>query len=173
MRRKTREIPQKNYITYGLIVFFTLAASISMFVIYENHKNYLSNIPVLRGIAREIESKDLNEYLKENEDVILYFGVANDENSREVEEDLKDLINRKNLDIVYVNLGNVEKINDFYKTFNSNYSNGTVELSNYPAFVLVHDQKIVDLVQRNERKLFIGDIEQLVDVYEIRGEEND
>ena len=170
--RRIKEIPKKNYRIYFFIVFITLFLSISSYIIYNNHKNYENSIPILRGNASEIEPKDLDEYLRENDKAILYFGVATDENSRNVETDLIDLINKKNLDVVYVNLTDTVNLKEFFDDFNMKYSDG-LQLSNYPAFVLMVNQKIFDIRQRNNRELFITDIEQLIDIYEIRGEKHD
>lgn len=172
MRTKTKEIPRKNYIIFFLITFFTLAFSITSYIIYENHKNYQNSIPVIRGSASEIEIKDLDEYLVENENALLYFGVATDENSRELEEKFVELINDKHLNIIYVNLTNVEDKEGFYLSFNEKYSNN-LKLKDYPAFIIMHERKIMDLVQRDGRDLNIADIEQLIDIYEIKGEVND
>lgn len=167
--RRVREIPKRNYRIYALIVIVTLFFAITSYVIYNNQKNYEKSIPVLRGVASEIDPKDLEHYLVENDSAILYFGVATDENSREVEEGLKDLITRKNLDIIYVNLTDLEDKDDFFKNFNEKYSNG-LNLDNYPAFAILKNQKVLDFVQKGDRELYIGDIEQLVDIYELRGE---
>ena len=170
--KKMKEIPQKNYVIFTIIICFTLAISITTYVIYNNKKNYENSIPVLRGKVKEIEAKDLDEYLRENSNPLLYIGVPSDQNSRHLEENLLDLIERKNLDILYVNISNIEDKKSFYKDFNNKYGNG-FELKDYPAFIIMRDGKVFDLKEKDATDLYIGDIEQLIDIYEIEGENND
>ena len=174
MRTKQREIPKKNYLIFSVIVFFTLAVTITSYVIYENNKEYQNSIPVIRGSASEIEAKDLDEFLIENENALLYFGVAKDKNSREVEEGLVKLISKRDLKVIYVNLSNVEDKEKFYLSFNEKYTtNENIKLNNYPAFAIFKGGRVIDLVEKKENFLYIGDIEQLIDIYEIKGEAND
>jgi hypothetical protein len=166
--RKTKEIPKKNYFVYSIIFCFTLGLSLTIFFFYNNQKQYEESIPVLRGKTKEIEIKDVDEYLIENPNALFYVGVANDSNSRNVEDKLIDLINKNNLSIIYINLTNVTNKKDFYNDFNDKYSVDK-SLSNYPAFIVMREGKVLDIVQRSDRDLYIGDIEQLIDIYEIKG----
>jgi hypothetical protein len=166
--RKSKEIPKKNYLIYSIIFCFTLALSITIFILYNNQKQYEESIPVLRGKTKEMEIKDIDEYLVENPNSLLYFGVANDSNSRNIEKKLISFINKNNLNIIYINLSNVSNKKTFYDDFNKKYSSDK-RLENYPAFIIIREGKILDIVQRKDRDLYIGDIEQLIDIYEIKG----
>lgn len=166
LRGKTY-IPKKNYIKFYLIVIFTIIVGFVFFFSYEKYKEYKSKIPFLRGMVSEIEVSELDDYLTENDKAILYVGVANDKNSRELEQDLSYLIEKTGIRIVYLNITDLVNKVDFYKDFNSRYSSG-VSLSNYPAVVLIQDKKIVDLVERGYSYLTLGSVQQLFDTYEVR-----
>ncbi len=118
-------------------------------------------------MVSEIEVGELDDYLTENDKAILYVGVANDKNSRELEKDLSHLIEKTGIRIVYLNITDLTNKVDFYKDFNNKYSEGT-SLSNYPAVVLIQDKKIVDLVERGNNYLTLGSVQQLFDTYEVR-----
>ena len=165
-------IPKRNYTIYSIIVVLTIVVTLAIFIVYNKQKEYENSKPILRGIVSELEVKDVDEFLKENDNVIFYMGVATDENSREVEKDLIKLRERKKIDFVYLNLTDVKDRVSFLESFNSKYSVG-LQVKNYPAFILIKNMKIVDLVQKTDRDLNIGDIEQLLDIYEINGEIND
>ncbi len=164
--RKVRDIPKRNYEIYAVIVVMTLLMSVALFIIYNNKKNYENSIPILRDIVPEIHANDLDNYLTENNSCVLYFGVVTDDNSREVEEDLKKLIDRRKVEFVYVNLTDTKDRKSFFNSFNEKYSDG-LTLNNYPAFVIIRNGKIFDIVEKGNRDLYIGDIEQLVDNYEL------
>ena len=164
-----KEIPEKNYMKVLAIFFTTIIVVITMFITYKQHKNYENNIPILRGEISEIKEIDIETYFSENDDFFLYVGVANNENCREIEPDLiKTLKKRKINNIVYLNITDIKDKEKFYNDFNSNYSNG-IKLDSYPAFAIIKDGKIVDLIKREDRKMNIGDIEQFLDItgYEV------
>lgn len=164
-----KEIPVKNYVKYALIVIFTLTVCIVTFVIYNNQKDYENNQPILRNKVPEITVEDIDNYISENEESLLYFGVVNDKNSRNIEKELLKLVEKDNLKFVYINLTDVKDKEEVYNTINSKYSvNKTI--SSYPAFLYIKNGKIIDLVQKGNKELYIGDISQLLDINEIKGE---
>lgn len=165
-----RVIPKNNYAKLSTIFVITIIVVVFAFVSYRSHSSFINNIPVIRGTLSEIEEKDLNNYITEHDEVLLYVGVASDENCRSLEEDLKETLkNRGLLNTIYLNITSISNKEDFYKSFNNNYSDN-IKLNNYPAFVIISNNKIVDLVERKDNKLNIGDVERLLDEYGIKGE---
>ncbi|MBR1385982.1 MAG: hypothetical protein IJ568_04040 [Bacilli bacterium] len=171
MRKVYKEIPRKNYVKITLIFALTLLISTIIFVSYNNYIDYLATVPKIRGYVPEIELKDLDAYMMENQDFMLYMGKAPDDNSSDLEEDLIELIETRGISFVYMNISNVED-EKFYKEFNEKYGNG-FELFSYPAFVAISNGKVVDMVQREYYKLFIPDVTRLINRNETKGENND
>lgn len=170
MKEEKRIIPNKNYIKLAIIFVVTISVVVFLYVMYASQKEYINNIPVIRGNIAELNEQDLNNYFIGNDDFLLYIGVANDENCRELEEDLIELLKERRIsNAVYLNITDVINKNEFYNVFNSNYSLNE-KLNSYPAFLVVSDKKVVDLVQRKDKKLTIENIEQLLDEYEITGD---
>ena len=168
-----KNISPKNYLICAIIFAMVISLSLIFFFISEKNKEYERKIPVLRGVVSEIEPKELDEFLNENSDILLYVGVADDENSRIVEKDFKEIIDNYKFDVVYLNLTNysVEErknsLNDISKKYLLNSS-----LNNYPAFLIINDRKVIDYVQKENNFFSIDDIVRLLDVHEIKGEEN-
>jgi hypothetical protein len=170
--RNIKQIPKKNYIIYSIILCLTLGVSLIAFFIYNNQKSYDDSIPILRAKVKEIESKDVDQYLLENPNSLLYIGVAQDSNSRHIEKELINLINNNNLNVIYLNITDLSNKKEFYKSFNSKYGTNHT-LQNYPAFIIIRESKIFDMVQRTDRDLYIGDIQKLIDIYELKGDNDD
>ena len=167
-----RVIPKQNYAKITTIFIITILIVVAAFIIYRSQKELANEIPVIRGTISEVEEADFNNYITEHDDFLLYIGVANDDNCRELEEELKDVLkNRGLLDTIYLNITSISDKKDFYERFNGNYSSN-VRLESYPAFIIISDKKIVDLVQKEEKKLSINDVEKLLDEYSI-GTKND
>lgn len=165
-----RKIPKRNYTIVTIIFTITIVIAVFLFVLNKENKEYQGTIPVIRGVIAEIQADQLEDYFQENDDFLLYIGVSHDENSRELEEDLKDVLKKRGLlDTVYLNLTDLNNKSDFYKKFNDEHA--TVDkLSSYPAFIIIKDRKVLNLVQRDKGKLKIEEVEQLLDEYEVTGE---
>lgn len=166
-----KQIPTKNYIKYGLIIFFTLLGCLILFIIYDNWKKYNNNVPILRNKVSEIEINDVDDYINENENILLYFGVVNDDNSEEIEKELSKMIDKNEINFIYVNITDLKNKRSYLKSFGEKYSSNKT-LDNYPAFVYIRDGKIVDVVQRDSRYLEKNDIKSFVELNEIKGEKD-
>ncbi len=168
-KEKVREITYKNYVRITLIFIVSFFIVLFLSHLYNSQVKYRNEIPVIRGTLSEITEKDLDNFFLENDDFLLYIGVSDDDNSRKLEEDMKVVLtNRGLLDTIYLNITEVKNKQEFYNIFNSNYATNE-NLEGYPAFLIISDKKVVDLVQRKTQMITIGDIEQLLDVNEIKG----
>jgi len=145
-KKKEKKIPIGNYIKLGLIIIVTIVVAIFLRNRYLSNQEYENNIPIIRDVlVSEINSNEVYHYVRENEKVVLYIGVSNDENCRNLEEELKSVITERNLEntITYLNLTSEEKKSSFIKEFNKFYE---TNLLGYPSFVLIEDGKVIDIV---------------------------
>ncbi len=166
-----RDVPFKNYIKYGIIIIITIVLCTITFIIYNNHKKYENDLPLLRNKVSEINIDDVDNYIDENEVVLLYFGSVKDENSEKIEKEIIKMIDEEKIDFVYVNITNLKNKNDYFKSFNNKYSTGK-KIDNYPAFVYIKNKEIIDVIQRDDRYLEIEEVSMFIDNNEIKGEKN-
>ena len=163
-----RNIPFKNYVKFGLIIVTSLITCLLLFIIYNNFKNRSS---VLTNKVKEIEVSDIDNYISENEEVLLYFGVIQDENSKKIEDQMLEMIDNDDLDFVYINISNEKNKKSFLKDFSKKYSEQKV-IDDYPAFVYIKNGVIVDAIQKEDRFLKIEDVKEFVETNDIKGEKN-
>ncbi len=174
MRRvREEEIPLKNYLICAIIFIVTISFGLLLFLVADNNKKYEKKIPLLRGYSKEIDPKDFDAYLNENPNILLYIGVADNDNSRVVEKRLKSIIEDNKIEIVYLNLTNYseKKISSYLSKFSSYYFPSGSSI-NYPALIIFRDKKVVDYVYRKEDYLSISEIDRLIDIHELKGEKN-
>ena len=167
-----RVIKLKNYII--LIAFFLLTFIVVLMLRsqYISYREYQLTIPVLKDKLNEVTIAELDTYLIENTDAIIYIEVSEDENSREVAEYLYEVVKKRDLTerVVYLNISSVENKDEFFNNFNEKYCEEGKELSHYPALVLFYEGKVESFVSRTDsQRLNIGDVEQLFDQYELEG----
>lgn len=170
-KEKERVVPKKNYAKLSTIFIVTILLVVAVFLWYRSRMEYNKNIPIIRGTISELETNDFDDYAMEHDDFLVYVGVANDDNCRDLESDLKDFLTDNNLlDTIYLNITSISDKAKFYDEFNKKYSNN-MKLNSYPAFIIFMDGKVLDLVQGKDKKLNVGDISILLDEYEITGGE--
>jgi len=171
-KEELKKIPVKNYII--VVIIFTISVVLAFFLRnwYISYQDYQKTIPVLEGVISEVRYNEIDNYIGDNQSVIIYIGVAEDDDCRELEKDLKKVIEKRHLKdkIVYFNISDVADKELLLKEFNDKYSLGD-KIYAYPAIVLIEEGKIIDSRSKNaSRNLLVSDIEQLLDEYEIQGD---
>ena len=160
---KLRNVPFKNYILLLLVCFVTLGIVIAISNYYRKIEQKDLETPVISGVIAEIKKEDVDNYIVENPDCFLLIGSSYNNNSRELEKDLIEYFKTRNIkeQTIYLNVSSEDKLDDFYKKFNSKYVvTDYSKLSDYPAFIIIKDGKVLDLVQKKEKQyLNIGDID--------------
>ena len=167
-----RKISSKNYIILIIIFIITLGLVFGLRNWYLSYKDYQLTIPILKGKINEVTDAELDSFLTENTDAIMYIEVSEEANSRAIAKDLYKVIKNRNLTerTVYLNLSSNSNREKFLNDFSKKYiDNG--KITNYPALILFNDGKVQAFVSKsNNQDLNIGDIEQMFDEYEVEGD---
>ena len=171
MHNIPKKIPRKNYFKATLIVSLTLLISLAICVSYNKYLDYLETVPLIRGYVPELEPKNLDDYVVENEDFYLYVCKAPDEDCEYIEKSLINMIEKKGLEFVYLNISDAKE-NEFYNDFNEKYADNN-KLYSCPAFIIFKDGKVKDLVQKNYRNITEYEIKYLIEKEETTEENND
>lgn len=135
-----KRIPLKNYFILGII----LVASI--FIVLYINKLYLStknNDNILNGFIKEIKTQEIDNYIIENPDFIIYLGYKNNDN-KSFEKKFKKLVTKYDLqkDIVFIDISqfNDETFNKFCKK----YADKLLEKDS--SLIIVDNQKVIDVL---------------------------
>ena len=167
-----RVVPLKNYFIIFAIFVATVFGVFLLRYWYISYEEYQLTIPILKDKITEVTVNELDTFLAENLDPIVYIEVSEDENSRDVAKELIDVVKERNLTerVVYVNLSSVENKDAFFADFTAKYMNGK-KLEYYPSLLIFSEGKVVAFVSRTEKQaLRISDVEQLFDEFELEGE---
>jgi len=138
----------KKIISNYVKVFFVFLAVIVLVLFlrkwYLNSQELEMNTPVLEGVVtHQIKSNEIYNFINDNDTALIYMCVANDNNCRNLEKDMKKLISNNSLEdvIVYLNLSDNTDISKFYSELVNNY-NYDKELKEYPTFLYFENSKI-------------------------------
>lgn len=106
--KKEREIAFKNYIILALVLIITIIGVIYIFMWYSSKEKSKLELPILDDYIMPINYNELNDYIVENKDAVIYTSVLNDVNIRLFENKFKNVIIKNNLNssILYLDLTN-------------------------------------------------------------------
>ena len=147
MKKNNKKIGVSNYIIVIAIMLVSMFSIILLRNLYVTREENKLSIPVLRDVLmHELTSSEVDNYINENPDVVMYIGVSKDKKCRSFESDIKSYLINNNLgyDIVYVNLDS-DEVDSFFNSFNENYG-GDNRLNQYPAFVSIKNGKLEDIL---------------------------
>lgn len=158
--KKEKEIPFKNYIILAVILIFTILLVVYLFnwqSIYQ--KNKLQE-PILDKYLMVINYNELDDYLVENKEAIVYVSVLNDEKIRMFENKFKNIIIKNDLNnkILYLNLTN-ESV-EINKKYLSN-------LSGVPTLIIFDEGKVVESYSIKDNNYDIKAFERFLEKEEI------
>ena len=139
--KKEKEIPLKNYILLSIVLILTIVVVINLFLWKNTYEKSKLQTPILDDYLLVINYNELNNYLVENKDAIIYVSELNDESIRLFENKFKNIINKNNLNnkILYLDLTEELKESNIVKEINKKYGKKMTEV---PTIVIIKDGKI-------------------------------
>ena len=165
--KDNKKIPTKNYVVVLVVFVLCIGCVFGIRVWYRNYTEYSLTIPVISGKISEIKLDEFDEFVTAHDDFYLYIGTASNSNCRKIENKLVTLLEKRNIkdDTVYLNMSDESNNDELYDKLSKM---GTIEKNfKYPVFIIVRDNKIQDMVIKKNSTIKIGDIEKLLDEYEV------
>lgn len=161
-KKKINKKEISNYVKVLLIFLVVIVLVLFLRKWYLNNQDLKLNNPVLQGVVtHQIKSKEIYNFINDNDTSLIYMCVANDDNCRRLEESMKELISKNSLEdvIVYLNLSDNTDISEFYSELVSKY-NYSSELKEYPTFLYFENSKINKSLSGKE--ITVKDVEKFL-----------
>lgn len=137
-----RVVPVKNYVILGVIFVATLGLLFYFLNIYNLKQEYLSSTNVRLAFLKEIKESDLDNYISENPEFILYISNSESDEYASLENKLKKYRKEDYMDgVTYLNS---KEISDIFIDELNKYS--TDKISNLPNIIIFEDNKIIRTV---------------------------
>ncbi len=110
-KEKERIIPPKNYLYLTLIIVLTLLLIIYILKWNKTYNDSKMNTEILNEYLQVINYNELNDYIIENEDAVIYVSILGDNEIRTFEKKFKNTIVENNLrnSILYLNITNEDQ----------------------------------------------------------------
>lgn len=145
MKKKSsskEKISVMNYVKLAIIFLITIFSLLLLRNWYISGRNYELNIPIIRDtLISEINTDEIYNYVRENENSILYIGVVDDEACRSFEKEFNSVILDRKLEntITYLNITKSSNKKKFIQEFNKFYD---TNLLGYPSLVIFEEGKV-------------------------------
>jgi hypothetical protein len=132
-----RKIPFKNYLYLGLIVIFSLMVIYYGYLWYYSYKTSLLQISALDGSLNVINFNELDDYIMENKDALVYVSVLGDEDINDFELKFVNTISEYSLRdvMLYMDVSDYDK-----STIDSKFNSD----GNYPYIVVYTNGKVTN-----------------------------
>lgn len=162
-----RDIPKKNYLIVALMTIIIVALVLYLAKLYTNSNtdqkhslmsNYLSNVTV----------QELDNYLLENPNIIIYWADNEDTSNTKFEKKLKKYIVEHDLqrNLIFVSTNNLTKEDTdkiANKYLNSELKNKNVNLDIKPNLIIVEEGKIVEILYTYKQDMKIEYIKEYLE----------
>ena len=143
---------KKNYVTLTIIYVLVIALVLYVASWYQTYNDYKSTIPVLRNTHPPLNTTELDHYILENSDVVVYMCIANDKECRNLDTSLKKELLKNGLqtNITYIDLQEVTSKKDYIDSIFHTYNNTSTNISGVPLLLAFKDGKIVSYLESTD-----------------------
>ena len=159
--KKEREIAFKNYIILALVLIITIIGVIYIFMWYSSKEKSKLELPILDDYIIPFNYNELNDYIVENKDAVIYTSVLNDVNIRLFEIKFKNVIVKNNLNssILYLDLTNEIKDNNVLLKMEKKYGTKV----DIPSVMVFRDGVLTDVYNIKEDNYNIKKLEKYLE----------
>ena len=142
-----REIPLKNYIILGLVVLLTLGLVYYFYLWYITYEESKLNETIMDRYLEVINYNELNDYIVENRNAMIYTSVLEDNNIRKFEIKFKNIVVKNALKdkILYMDMTDIFKDKIKYTELRNSYQVNNYNITNVPCILVFKDAKLVDI----------------------------
>lgn len=142
-----REIPLKNYIILGLVILLTLGLVYYFYLWYITYEESKLNETIMDRYLEVINYNELNDYIVENRNAMIYTSVLEDNNIRKFEIKFKNIVVKNALKdkILYMDMTDIFKDKIKYTELRNSYQINKYNITNVPCILVFKDAKLVDI----------------------------
>ena len=137
-KEELRVIPKKNYLILVGIIIFSLLLIYYFYLWFDAYNETKLNRPILNKYMEVINYNELEDYLVESPNAIIYVSVLEDSEIREFEKQFKSLFKSKQIEkeILYMNITEELRNNKIKKERGNKYVVNGASISDVPVIAI-------------------------------------
>lgn len=136
-----RKVPFKNYVILGVVIVVTIFILNYFYMWVDVYKESKINIPIMDKYMTVINYNELEDYLVENPNTIVYVSVLENDTIREFEKKLKIKYKNKQVEneLLYMNITDDIDKSNISNEMNNKYSLNNLSMTNVPVVLVFKD----------------------------------
>ena len=160
-----REIPIKNYIILIFILLATIVLVTYLYMLNEKKIDEKLNTPILNEYMQVINYNELNNYLIENEDAIMYTSILGNKKIKNFEMQLKNIIKRNEFKytLLYLDLTSEIKNRKIVNEMDNIYVDKEHKLSDIPSIMIYRNGKISSIYNIEKDNYNVKEVENYLE----------
>lgn len=160
-----REIPKKNYWLLGLLSIITIVTVLYFSNWYKASKEYNIESSVMTNFLGEIKEVEIDNYILENPDIVIYISSDREEQTKKFEKKLKNYIIKEEIKGQFIYLDCANLTPEFISTFQKKYFNGALKKIpvTYPNLLFLNDGKVIDVLYKLQGKPDMKDVKEFLE----------
>lgn len=136
-----KKIPIKNYVILGIVIIVTLFILYYFYMWVDVYKESRVNIPIMDKYMTVINYNELDNYLVENPNTIVYVSVLENEEIRRFEKKFKNKYKNNAIEkeILYMNITDEVRNKDMRSEMVNKYSLNNLNITSVPCVLVFSD----------------------------------
>ena len=158
--KKEKNIPLKNYIILAVVLILSIILVIYFYMWYNAYEESKLNTMIMDKYLQVINYNELNYYLVENKDAVIYSSVLEDQKIRHFEKKFKNIIikNSLNNDILYLDLTEELKDKNITKDIKETYNINNQDIANTPSIMIFKDGNLYSIYNIKDNNYNINNL---------------
>lgn len=158
--KKEKNIPLKNYIILAVVLIVSIILVIYFYMWYNAYEESKLNTMIMDKYLQVINYNELNNYLVENKDAVIYSSVLEDQKIRDFEKRFKNIIikNSLNNDILYLDLTEELKDKNITKDIKETYNINNQDIANTPSIMIFKDGNLYSIYNIKDNNYNINNL---------------
>ena len=158
--KKEKNIPLKNYIILAVVLIVSIILVIYFYMWYNAYEESKLNTMIMDKYLQVINYNELNNYLVENKDAVIYSSVLEDQKIRDFEKKFKNIIikNSLNNDILYLDLTEELKDKNITKDIKETYNINNQDIANTPSIMIFKDGNLYSIYNIKDNNYNINNL---------------
>lgn len=164
MKDELRVIPKKNYIILGIVVLVSLLIIYYFYMWVSAYKDAKENVSVLDNYMNVINYNELDNYIVENPDSVIYVSVVDDTQINKFDKKLANSIknNDFNKDVLYMNITETIKDASIKRKMIEKYSLKYADITDVPNIIVFEDGKLISIYNIKDNGYSVSKVVEFV-----------
>ena len=146
-KEELRVIPKKNYLILGVVILVSLLLIYYFYMWFDAYNETKLNRPILNKYMEVINYNELEDYLIESPNAIIYASVLENSEIRDFEKQFKTVLKTHQIDkdLLYMDITNELSNNKTKKEMISKYTINNINISDVPVIIVIDNGKLSNI----------------------------